>query len=358
MGLNIKQETLDKVLSSLKEKNERIEKHGKNSSILVVDGMNTFIRSFTVNPSTNDDGLHIGGIAGFLKSIGYAIRRFDVTRCIIVFDGKGGSKRRRKIYKEYKQGRKAARPVNYNRPDSVEGLEDPDESMRRQLFRLGKYLKTLPVTTMAPDLIEADDAIAYIAKQIYNEPDQEVIIMSSDKDFLQIADDRIKVWAPTKKKLYDGDLVYEEYGIPSQNFIIKRLIEGDKSDNIPGVYGIGEKTIKKKLGEFINREDLQNVDDLLEYADGLKETSNTYKRILDNEDVLYRNWDLMQLHDVNISIQKKTEIMEIVKEDISKLDKAEFTKMFMSDKMWGTFSSVNGWLSSTFLKLHSFGIDE
>ena len=69
-----------------------------NDHIMVFDGTNTFIRSFGATPSTNEDGDHIGGITGFLFSIGKAIRDFKPSRCIVVFDGRGGSARRKKIY--------------------------------------------------------------------------------------------------------------------------------------------------------------------------------------------------------------------------------------------------------------------
>ena len=65
-----------------------------NDRVLIVDGLNTFIRSFAVNPSLNDDGLHIGGLVGFLKSIRYSSDVLKPSRVIIVFDGKGGSKKR------------------------------------------------------------------------------------------------------------------------------------------------------------------------------------------------------------------------------------------------------------------------
>jgi len=64
-------------------------------------------------PSMNDDGMHTGGIAGFLKSIGYAIKLINPTRVIVVFDGSGGSQKRRKIYPDYKKGRKTK--IKFNR---------------------------------------------------------------------------------------------------------------------------------------------------------------------------------------------------------------------------------------------------
>ena len=83
-----------------------------NDHVLLVDGFNTFIRSFSVNPSLNEDGAHVGGLVGFLKSIRYTINKFKPTRCIIVFDGKNSSKPRQKIYPQYKAGRKIRSRLN------------------------------------------------------------------------------------------------------------------------------------------------------------------------------------------------------------------------------------------------------
>ena len=87
------------ILETLKE-SDHSKKH-PNDRILLIDGLNTFIRVFSVFPSTNENGIHVGGFVGLLRSIGYAIRMLAPTRVVIVFDGKGGSTRRRKFYPEY-----------------------------------------------------------------------------------------------------------------------------------------------------------------------------------------------------------------------------------------------------------------
>ena len=73
---------------------------GLNEHVLIIDGLNNFIRTWAVSPATNADGQHIGGIVGFLQTIGLAIRTIMPTRVIIAFDGKGGSARRKKIFPE------------------------------------------------------------------------------------------------------------------------------------------------------------------------------------------------------------------------------------------------------------------
>ena len=84
-----------------------------NSRILILDGLNTFIRVFSAVPALNDDGDHIGGVTGFLRSIAANIRQHKPTRCVIVFDGKGGSRRRKDLYPEYKANR--ANKTAFNR---------------------------------------------------------------------------------------------------------------------------------------------------------------------------------------------------------------------------------------------------
>ena len=159
---------------------------------MIVDGLNTFIRSFAVNPAINEDGLHIGGMMGFLKSLRYTSDILKPSRVIVVFDGKNGSGRRQKIYPEYKGTRKVKRRLNRN-VDWGTAPADEQQSMKQQMGRLIEYLEQLPLTLVSVDGIEADDTMAYISQQLL--PKSDCILMSTDKDFLQLVDDRVKVWS-------------------------------------------------------------------------------------------------------------------------------------------------------------------
>ena len=228
-----------------------------NDKVMIVDGLNLFIRCFGAVPTLNDDGEHVGGITGCLLSLGALIRKNKPTRVLVVFDGKGGSTRRKKMYKGYKEGRTGLTKVN--RLVGYEDLEDQAESMKRNFNGLIKYLEFLPVDLCYIDYIEADDIMAYAARHIFK---KEVLIISSDKDFLQLVDDRISVYLPTKKKMMYKDDVKELYGVPSKNLVYYRIFDGDKSDNIPGVKGIGPKTLINKL-DFLQSDGL-TLDTLLE----------------------------------------------------------------------------------------------
>ena len=327
------------ILNDIKEQGGSEQGQSPNENVLIIDGLNTFIRVFSVIPTTNDNGTHIGGIVGFLKSIGYTINMFRPTRCIIIWDGKGGSSRRRKMYPEYKAKRKTN--IRLNRAYDFETIEEERANMIRQIQRTIEYLDFLPITMLSIDNVEADDIIAYTAKQVLT--DSNVTIMSSDKDFLQLVDDRISVWSPTKKKLYKPEQVMEEYGIPSHNLLMYRIFDGDKSDNINGVFGYGLKTVLKKL-PFLQEDKQFSVDDAITEVEELEK----------HRDIMERNYDLMQLHNVDISASAKTKTIDKMREPIPNLDKVTFKKMFLEDKMYSALPNLETWLQTKFQTLVKF----
>ena len=327
------------ILNDIKEQGGSEQGQSPNENVLIIDGLNTFIRVFSVIPTTNDNGTHIGGIVGFLKSIGYTINMFRPTRCIIIWDGKGGSSRRRKMYPEYKAKRKTN--IRLNRAYDFETIEEERANMIRQIQRTIEYLDFLPITMLSIDNVEADDIIAYTAKQVLT--DSKVTIMSSDKDFLQLVDDRISVWSPTKKKLYKPEQVMEEYGIPSHNLLMYRIFDGDKSDNINGVRGYGLKTVLKKL-PFLQEDKQFSVDDAITEVEELEK----------HRDIMERNYDLMQLHNVDISATAKTKTIDKMREPIPNLDKVTFKKMFLEDKMYSALPNLESWLQTKFQTLVKF----
>ncbi len=334
---------------------EEIKKHGGkeesnvNDKILICDGLNTFIRVFSAIPTTNDDGIHIGGIIGFLKSIAYTTKMLNTTRTIIVFDGKGGSSRRRKLYPEYKNKRKGK--IRLNRINEYENIEDERHSMLMQLSRCVEYLETLPLTIVSVDNVEADDVIAYIAKQLFT--NSEIKIMSTDKDFLQLVNNRISVWSPTKKKLYKPETLKEEYEITSNNFLTYRILEGDKSDNIPGVNGIGIKTAVKRFPQLLEEKNV-SVDDLLKISNKKKDELKIYQNVLDSKKQLRLNYKLMQLNNVDISGSAKLKINRTVNGKIPELAKANFQKMFIEDRMYGALPDIDSWMRVSWTKLNRF----
>lgn len=338
------------ILNSVEvEHSQNIDKH-KNSRVLIIDGLNTFIRCWTSIPTMNDDGDHVGGVVGVLRSIGYAIRQVQPTRCIVVFDGKGGSQTRKKQFEGYKAQREGNK-LRINRAYSdLMNDEDEKESMKRQFVWLNEMLNYLPVTTMIYDGVEADDVMAYITTQLLKE-DEQAVVMSTDKDFLQLVNDKTIVWSPTKKKIYNKKVVKEEFGIESKNLLLYRVLDGDSSDNIPGIYGCGIKTLVKRFPEITEDKQL-SVDDLFQLCEEKKiETKGKiklYNDILEAKQQVLMNEKLMQLKDPDISGVIKMQVLGRFNEEIKPLNKIDFLKILLKYKVVNNFGDVNDWLKGTF----------
>ena len=345
----MKQSYID-ILKNLKEGD--INNQHPNDRILLIDGLNTFIRAFAVNPSTNDDGVHIGGMTGFLHSIGYAIKNIKPTRVIICFDGKGGSAKRRKLFPDYKANRKVRKRLT--RLNSFNNQEDERIAMSQQIQRLVQYLDILPVTILSPENIEADDSMAYICQQVY--PKSQFYIMSTDKDFLQLIDERVQVWSPTKKKFYGKETIKEEFDLDSSNFLMYRVITGDSSDNIPGIRGAGTKTLMKRLPILFEDKKI-SLEDIFNHIETINDGTKLAADILSNKDMLELNHKLMQLYNVDISGRAKESINNICKQKIPKLIKPNFMKMLLEDSINMNIKNPELWLKDTFNSLNAFALN-
>ena len=348
--MNSKKDLNEKYISFLEQTKDDTHKavNHLNDRVLIVDGLNTFIRSFAVNPALNEDGLHVGGMMGFLKSVRYTSDILKPSRVIIVFDGKNGSGRRQKIYPEYKGTRKVKRRLNRN-VDWGTAPQDEQQSMKQQMGRLIEYLEQLPLTLICVDGIEADDTMAYISQQLL--PKSDIMLMSTDKDFLQLVDDRISVYLPTKKKLMHKEDVKELYGVPSKNLVYYRIFDGDKSDNIPGVRGIGPKTLINKL-DFLQSDGL-TLDTLFERVSQLDD-EKLKNKILEHADTLKLNYDLMQLSEPIMGSAITSNVRNIIDSPINGLNSFGFKKEFMVDKLYTAFKNVETWLVNTWGDLDKY----
>lgn len=333
------------ILNEIDKEHSEFSNLHRNSKILIIDGLNTFIRSWSTAPNLTDNGDHVGGIVGTLKSIGFAVRTLNPTRVILVFDGKGGSTSRQKIHSEYKAGR-AKNKIRLNRTYAdMMTAEDEQVSMKRQMVALADLLTCLPVSTMVYDGIEADDVMAYIATQLKKE-NESVSIMSTDKDFLQLVNKNVTLYSPTKKKIYNIDEVIDEYGIHPHNFINYRMMDGDKSDNIDGIKGFGLKTIIKNF-PILKEETVQTLDSITDYVNSLPKKTNQHNLFLDNLEICKRNCRLMQLSEPEFSGIIRMKILERYNEEITHFDKQKFLKYALKYRIMDTFPGITEWLQST-----------
>jgi len=335
------------ILNEVESERESNQSRERNSRVMIIDGLNTFIRSWTVNPTMNEDGDHTGGVVGSLKSIGYQIREFNPTRCIVTFDGKGGSKSRKKVYEGYKAGREN-RKFRVNR-QYMEFLNEEEEqlSMRQQFVWLNDVLDYLPVQTMIYDGIEADDTIAYLTKHTQQDLDGEVVIVSTDKDFLQLVSDKVSVFSPTKKKMYNRQVVFDEFGIWPENLLLYRTLDGDKSDNIPGIRGCGVKTVLKRFPE-LSEDRLITHEEFFKMCEEKQGKIKLYDDILKAKDQLLMNKRLMELDEPHIPTNQKLKILERFNVDDIQFNKLDFLKVGQKYKILQNWRDINDWLHSTF----------
>jgi DNA polymerase-1 len=326
----------------------------RDSRVLLIDGLNTFIRAYTASPVTNINGEHVGGVSGFLLSVGHAIKAINPTRVVVVFDGKDGSARRKAIYPEYKANRKFK--IRLNRSEVV----DKEDNQLQQLLRLVEYLEALPMTVVVAEGSEADDVIAYVAGDYLKDKDSQVFIMSSDKDFMQLVDQRVHIWSPTKKKLYYTQDVHEEYNIAPCNFALYRALMGDASDNIPGVEGLGSKTLISRFPK-ITQQELLTIDDFFEYAKQLAAENpkvKIYQKVVSVEQDIRMFYGIMQLSESLISTSAKLRIIGLLQQNATKLVKLKFHKMLIEDGMTAAIKNVELWLREVTHKLDQFALQD
>lgn len=340
------------LLKEVTDQKQRNSMEGVNDRPLIVDALNSYIRVFSAVPAVNEHGDHIGGVSGFLRSIAWVVRMIKPTRLILVFDGKGGSIRRKDLYSDYKSGRTVN--TKFNRPDHI--TIDVDQELRnmsKQLVRLSEYLDTLPITVISIDNVEADDVIAYMVTNVFNES-KHVTVMSDDKDFLQLIKDNVYVWRPIQKVLYTPKHVLDSFGVPPHNYIIYKIMAGDASDNIKGVYGIGKNSLVKLYPELLSDTPM-SVDELIEITKIKSQHSKRvkYNNILESIDQIKLNFKLMQLSDVDISGAIKSNIRDILNRPIQLMDRPKFKFLLAQDAAFNVFTNPDGWLLESFNYLNA-----
>ena len=326
----------DNILKNLKQTPPR----ALNDHILIIDAMNTLIRSFSLLKAMNPSGAHVGGLVGFLRSLGYVTRIFDPTRVVIIWDGKGGSANRKNIDPNYKAQRATSRITHWGLYDTK---EEETEALIGQLYRTQDYLECLPVHQIGMEKLEADDIIAYLAKRAFD-AGKKVTIVSSDKDFLQLVNDNISVYAPVKKTTFTNDNILEELKVLPENFNIVKALLGDNSDNIQGIKGLGIKTI---ISEFPNLvKEKVDLDYVYTVAEEKLEGKKIFAKILHSWDKVTTNFSIMDLHDTVLDEKEISIIEDTLGEEIPDLRIGAFLHLLDQDKIEGITKNTEGWLEN------------
>ena len=301
--------------------------------VLIIDAMNMFFRSYITNPSISTNGNPIGGLKGFLQSLQKSIREVSPDEVVICWDGGGGSKKRKLIAKDYKQGRS---PIRLNRSIRQMTREQEIENKNWQMTRLFSYLNELPIIQLIFDDIEADDVISYVAQHpAYGE--WQKVIVSSDKDFFQLLNEKTILIRPIQKKIVNKNNIIEDFNIHPNNFALARAIAVDKTDNLPGVPGVGLPTIAKRF-PFLKEEKSYTINDIVQHCEDNEEKNiKAYKSIHDKKGAVDLNYTLMQLYAPFISVQSKSKIDFTISNFEYDYDPQAFKEMMIQDG-FGQFS--------------------
>ena len=314
--------------------------------VLMIDGLNLFFRNFAILNMVNPEGVHVGGLGGFFRSLGALIRQIQPTQVYVVFDGAGSSNNRKNLLPEYKSGRDLQRITNW---DAFDDKDEEDDAKIDQMVRIIQYLKTLPVKVVILDKVEADDIIAYLSKVIPQKKEDKVFIVSSDKDFLQLINENIIVYRPMEKEYYTIDTVIEKFKMSPTNFILYKTLMGDNSDKVAGIKGLGEKKLYKLFPELSERN--LTLDDIYNICEEKFKENVIYARIIQNFSSIETNYKIMDLSNPMIDKNDENYLDKVVESKDIHYIPDQFVSMYNTDQLGGIIRNVEYWIKDCFESL-------
>ena len=222
-------------------------------TLYLIDAMSLAYRAhyiFISRPLINSKGQNTSAAYGFTNSLLKLIDDHSIEHAAVVFDAEAdGDTFRAEIYEDYKAHR-----------------DPPPEELLENLPYIKNIVRAMDIPVLEVPEVEADDVIGTLARQAEGDG-ANVVIVSPDKDFKQLLSERVSVFKPAKGdqdfEIWTDDWFREEYELDPGQFIDMLALMGDSSDNVPGVYGIGEKTAQKLLRKY------HSVENLIDHADDL-----------------------------------------------------------------------------------------
>jgi DNA polymerase-1 len=331
------------LLDNITEDGEEIPTHER---YILIDGLNLFFRNFSAINAVNSNGVHIGGLGGFFRSLGALIRTIQPTQVYVVFDGPGSSNNRKNIIPEYKSNRNVSRITKH---ELFDNLEEEDDSKIDQIVRIIQYLKTLPVKTVSLPRVEADDIIAYLSSTLPKHEDDRIFIVSSDKDYLQLVTEQVIVYRPIEREYFTESTVKEKFGVTPHNFLLYKLLMGDNSDGVTGIKGLGPKGLFKRFPELAKQD--VSFDDLLDLSESRLKEHITYARVLHDVPLLEDKYKIMDLSNPMMDDKDKMFIDKFVETTQLNYLPSEFIKMYHEDQLGNLIRNVDIWIKDIFKEL-------
>ena len=269
--------------------------------IFLIDGHSIAFRAFYALPETltTKDGFPTNVIHGFLMMITKLVNNYDVEKIIITWDV---SKKtfRNEIYQDYKANRSSS-------PDNF----------KIQIKELQNLLSKFNLPQLSMEGFEADDVLGSLS-HYFNKKNNKVTIVTGDRDSFQLISSKTKIMY-TKRgisdvEMYDNKLFEDKYQITTNQYVEYLALKGDKSDNIPGLPGVGEKTAISLLQKYKNISNIyKNLDEL---------TPKLKSNFIENKEVLLMSKDLAKIKtDLDLQVPT-TKLSETVFHDIDILEQS------------------------------------
>jgi 5'-3' exonuclease len=279
---------------------------------LLVDGDNLLTIGFYGCKNFFHNGIHIGGIYHILNTLQKSIELYNLDKVVIFWDGEDSAFQRRQIYCHYKEDRKHGMTPN------------EEKNFMYQKRRTQKYLEEVYVRQGEFQHCESDDCIAYY---VQNSPNENKIIYSSDRDLPQLLDKKTKIYNPSLRQLYSmGDtIIYDKEEVLIDNVALIKMICGDKSDSIYGIYGLGSKTFISFFPEI--RTTPLTIEDVKQKANLLFEQNNKSIKIKNlltgvtkfgvyGDEFFTLNQRLVDLSHPFLTDKAKADIIDILNEEL------------------------------------------
>ncbi len=248
-------------------------------TVYLIDGSAYIYRAYhAIAPLTNSEGMPTHAVFGFLNILKRMLKEKNPKYLAVAFDMRGPVFRH-EMYADYKA----------NRPPM------PDD-LAVQIPYIKELVQAMNIPCFEKQGIEADDIIASSAK-ILEEQGYTVVVVSGDKDLLQLVNENTVMWDPMKDKIMDIAAVEEKYNVKPQQLLDCYALMGDSSDNVPGVPGIGPKTAEKLINQH------QSLEGVYEALEGMKK-SKMKERLAENKEKAFLSRDLIRLkYDAEVPVE-------------------------------------------------------
>ena len=254
-----------------------------NDKVYLVDGSGYIFRAYyAVPPLTTKDGFPTNALYGFTRMLTKLLGQPDAKYVAVVFDS-GAKTFRNELYKEYKANRKEC-PA-----DLVEQMP---------LFRTISTALGLPVLELQG--VEADDVIGTLTKRL-SAHGAEVVIVSADKDLMQLVSSRVTIWDTMRDRRFDSAGVKEKFGVGPEKVVEALGLIGDDSDNVPGLRGCGPKTAVQLLEKFGTVEEVLNSVERIKTDSSIRNRAKLAEELAAHAEIVRLSRKLVEI-DTNVPV--------------------------------------------------------